>query len=164
MSGKVSFLKPLGLCAVQPYFSKSVQLADLIEWVICQIGRADITISTFSTSEEFLRRMFRMKQKGLVRSCELICDLRAARKTISLKNFMASTFDCVYLSQNHSKVVLLSSGLNKVAIVTSQNQTRGDRYEAGVVTSDLFTFNTLKEGLKECIANSILISDLNEQV
>lgn len=64
MPDKFSFLKPLGLCAVQPYFSKSVQLADLIEWVIEQIGRADISISTFSTSEEFLRRMFRMKKKG----------------------------------------------------------------------------------------------------
>lgn len=161
MPDKLSFLKPLGICPAQPYISKDIQLADLIEWTVNQIGRADIVISTFSTSEEFLRRMYRMKKEGRVLRCELICDLRAARKTITLKHFMQSTFDRVYLSQNHSKVVLLSSGDNQVAIVTSQNQTRGDRYEAGIITSDKFTFNQLQAGLHECVANSILINEFN---
>lgn len=164
MLKRLAFLKPLGFCAVQPYFSKDVQLADLIEWTVNQIGRSDIVISTFSTSEEFLRRLHRMKKDGKVLHCELICDLRAARKTISLKQFMESTFDRVYLSQNHSKVVLLSSGSNRVAIVTSQNQTRGDRYEAGIITSDQFTFSTLQAGLHKCRENSIQIKDFNEQV
>lgn len=163
MSDKLSFLKPLGICPVQPYISKDIQLADLIEWIVNQIGRADIVISTFSTSEEFLRRMHHLKKEGKVLHCELICDLRAARKTITLKHFMQSSFDRVYLSQNHSKVVLLSSGDNQVAIVTSQNQTRGDRYEAGIITSDKFTFNQLQAGLHECSANSILINDFNVQ-
>lgn len=163
MTDKFHSLKPLGLCKVQPYISRDIQLADLIEWALTQIGRAQITISTFSTSEEFLRRLYRMKKEGKVSHCELICDLRAARKTITLKNFMESTFDRVYLCQNHSKVVLLSSGSNKVAIVTSQNQTRGDRYEAGIITSDPFTFSQLQAGLRECRINSILIDDFNVQ-
>ena len=161
MPNKLSSLKPLGLCTVQPYLAKDIQLADLIEWSINQIGRADISISTFSTSEEFLRRMHRMKEEGKVLHCELICDLRAARKTIALRQFMQSTFESVYLCQNHSKVVLLSSGDNKAAIVTSQNQTRGDRYEAGIITTDSFTFARLKEGLEECRANSILINEFH---
>ena len=163
MPDSLSSLKPLGSCPVQPYFAKDIQLAGLIEWAIDQIGRADISISTFSTSEEFLRRMHRMKKEGKVRHCELICDLRAARKTIALKHFMESTFDRVYLCQNHSKVVLLSSGSNRVAIVTSQNQTRGDRYEAGIITSDSFTFSQLQAGLRECRINSIPINDFNVQ-
>lgn len=163
MHNSLSSLKPLGLCTVQPYFAKDIQLADLIEWTINQIGRADISISTFSTSEEFLRRLHRMKKEGKVLHCELICDLRAARKTIILKHFMESTFDRVYLCQNHSKVVLLSSGGNSVAIVTSQNQTRGDRYEAGIITRDPYTFSRLKAGLLECRENSILINEINVQ-
>lgn len=164
MPNSLSSLKPLGLCTVQPYFAKDIQLADLIEWTINHIGRADISISTFSTGEEFLRRMHRMKKEGKVLQCELICDLRAASKTISLRHFMESTFERVYLCQNHSKVVLLSSGSNRVAIVTSQNQTRGDRFEAGIITSDKFTFSQLQAGLLKCRENSILISDFNEQV
>lgn len=156
-------LKPLGLCPVQSYFSKSVQLADLIDWVIGQAGRADIEISTFSTSEEFLRRLNRFRKAGKIGHADLICDLRAARKTVSLKHFMESVFDRVWLGQNHSKVVLLSCGSVRVSIVTSQNQTRGDRYEAGVITTDPFTFWQLQAGLEECRKNSILINDFNDR-
>lgn len=161
MTGKLDFLRPLRVCKVQPYFSKDVQIADLIEWIIAQSGKADIIISTFSTSEEFLRRMHRMRKEGKVGTCELICDLRAARKTVALKHFMQQTFDRVFLSQNHSKVLLVSSAALQVAVVTSQNQTRGDRFEAGVISSDPFTFNSLRDGLDLCIHNSILINDFN---
>lgn len=163
MVDALSALRPLGICKVQPYFSREIQLADLIEWVINQIGRADIVISTFSTSEDFLRRLLRLKKSSKISSCELICDLRAARKTILLKPFMESEFDGVHLAQNHSKVVLLSAAGNNVAIVTSQNQTRGDRYEAGIITTDPFTFSTLHAALKSCCENSVLISDFNVQ-
>ena len=164
MKKALSLLKPLGCCSVQPYFSKEISLADLIDWVILQIGAADVVISTFSTSEEFIRRLHRLKKDGKVRRCEMVCDLRAARKTVALHRFMESVFDRVYLSQNHSKVVLLSSGRNAVAIVTSQNQTRGDRFEAGIITTNEFTFKELEVGLQDCIRNhSILINDYNVQ-
>lgn len=153
-------LKPLEKSATQPYFSKSIQLADIIQWVLEQIGRASISISTFSTSEEFLRRLHKFKQKGLISECFLFCDLRAARKTIALKHFMQSTFDRIFLCENHSKVVIMRSDTCEVAIVTSQNQTRGDRYEAGIITTDISTCVYLKMAFIEMAQNSISINDL----
>lgn len=153
-------LKPLEKSATQPYFSKSIQLADIIQWVLEQIGRASISISTFSTSEEFLRRLHKFKQKGLISECFLFCDLRAARKTIALKHFMQSTFDRIFLCENHSKVVIMRSDSCEVAIVTSQNQTRGDRYEAGIITTDISTCVYLKMAFIEMAQNSISINDL----
>lgn len=156
----VKSLMPLDKCASQPYFSNRIQLADLIEWVVGQIGRADIRISTFSTSEEFLRRLYRMKCRGLICSCTLVCDFRAARKTLALHTFIKSVFDAVFLCGNHSKVVLLSSATCKVSIVTSQNQTRGDRYEAGIVSTDNVTFARLTETFRLITKNSYHIDDL----
>lgn len=157
----LDLLMPLDKCVLQPYFSNRIQLAEVIEWVLSQIGDADIAISTFSTSEEFLRRLLRMKNKGHVGSCSLFCDLRAARKTVSLYHFIKSVFDSVHLCENHSKVVLLANGNHRVAIVTSQNQTRGDRYEAGIITSDPDTFFKLRLGFDAMADNSISLDELS---
>ena len=153
-------LVPLERCAIQPYFSNRIQLAEVMEWVLSQIGPADITISTFSTSEEFLRRLARLKEKGEVCSCALFCDLRAARKTAALYHFIKSVFDGVYLCENHSKVVLMQNDTHRVAIITSQNQTRGDRFEAGVITSDSLTFYNLLLGFDTMRDKSLSLDDI----
>lgn len=153
-------LVPLERCALQPYFSNRIQLAEVIEWVLTQTGPADISISTFSTSEEFLRRLARLKGRGDVRSCSLFCDLRAARKTAALYHFIKSVFDSVHLCENHSKVVLLQNETHRVAVITSQNQTRGDRFEAGVITSDTLTFHNLLLGFDTMRENSLSIDDI----
>ena len=154
-------LMPLDKCSLQPYFSNRIQLAELIDWVLDQTGRAGMCISTFSTGEEFLRRLHRLKARGSIRYCRLLCDLRAARKTVTLRRFIESTFDEVYLCENHSKVVLLYAGSRRVAIVTSQNQTRGDRYEAGIITTDRNTFDRLERVFADMTENSISFHDLD---
>lgn len=153
-------LMPLEKCGVQPYFSNSMQLADVIDWVLDQIGPAHMLISTFSTSEEFLRRLFRLKNKGRILTCDMFCDLRAARKTVSLYHFIKSVFDRVYLCENHSKVVLLHNDCYSIAVVTSQNQTRGNRFEAGIITSDPHSFYNLRLGFDALALNSMPIDAL----
>ena len=153
-------LMPLATCGVQPYFSNRIQLAEVIEWVLSQTGPADIAISTFSTGEEFLRRLARLQRDGHVSQCTLFCDLRAARKTVALYSFIKSVFNRVCLCENHSKVVLISNSSHHVAIVTSQNQTRGDRYEAGLITTDASTFVSLELGFSSMAQNSISLDDL----
>lgn len=155
-----NMLKPLEKCAVQPYFSNRVQLADLIEWVLRQIGPAQLLVSTFSTSEAFLRRLNRLKKTGLVKGCGPFCDLRAARKTKSLYFFIKSVCDRVCLCENHSKVVILTNSNFCVAIVTSQNQTRGDRYECGIVTTDPYTTASLLKGFREMSLKSVSLDDI----
>lgn len=142
-------LKPLESTPIQAYFSNRVQIADVMEWVLQQIGKADVVISTFSTSEEFIRRVVRLKSKGLIGGCSLFCDIRAARKTLAIYNFIKSTFDNVYLCENHSKVLLFRGSTKMVVIITSQNQTRGDRFECGAISTMGDIITTLEESLEE---------------
>ena len=153
-------LMPLAKCGLQPYFTNRIQLADVIEWIIDQTGPANVVVSTFSTGEEFLRRMHRLKTSGRALYCELFCDLRAARKTAALFEFVKSIFQRVCLCQNHSKVVLVFNNDHRVSVVTSQNQTRGDRFEAGVITSDRHLFDTLHLSLSAMADNSVSIDEL----
>lgn len=160
MMGGFPSLAPLEKLATQAYFSNRVQLADVIERVLDCIGPATVRVSTFSTSEEFLRRLARLRGSGRVLRCSLFCDLRAARKTAPLYGFIRSVFSEVRLCENHSKVVLLRNDTRRVAVVTSQNQTRGDRFEAGIITSDPGVYAALDAGLDLLAANSISLDDL----
>lgn len=160
MMGGFPSLAPLEKLATQAYFSNRVQLADVIERVLDSIGPASVRISTFSTSEEFLRRLARLRGSGRVLRCSLFCDLRAARKTAALYGFIRSVFSEVRLCENHSKVVLLRNDTRRVAVVTSQNQTRGDRFEAGIITSDPGVYAALDAGLDLLAANSLSLDDL----
>lgn len=159
---ELSTLVPLEKSTVQVYFSNRIQLAQVIEWCLNQIGCADMDISTFSTSEEFIRRLWRLKKNNRIGRCTMFCDLKASRKTVVLYSFMKSVFDRVALCQNHSKAVLLTGAGGTVAIVTSQNQTRGDRFECGVITSDIAVINKLREGFDALLQKSLPIESLIE--
>ncbi len=150
-------LLPVGENPVQAYFSDRLQIADILEWLLEQTGPATVLVSTFSTSEEFLRRFCRMKQQGLVKDSLLLCDQRALSKTRHLTLFMAQAFGSVRVCSNHSKVVLVKNDQWKVAVVTSQNQTRGDRFEAGVVISDQRVFSALMLGADDLMSNSVAL-------
>lgn len=120
--------------------SNTIQLFDIIEEILRQIGKAEIHISTFSTSEEFLRRIYRLKRNGLIGKATLLADLKAARKTVNLYTLISNVFDEAYLSENHSKVILMRNEKWMVSIITSQNQTRGNRTESGIITTDQSVF------------------------
>lgn len=137
------------------YVSDSVHLAQILERLLASTGPADVSISTFSTSEEFLRRFFRLRSSGAVRKCTMYCDVRALAKTASLKLFMSSVFDSVMLCRNHSKMMLVEGGGGSFAVVTSQNQTRGDRFEAGIITRDDYIITQVRDGLSSLASNSV---------
>ena len=61
---EVNHLKPLANTPLQAYFDNRLQLADVIDQVLRQIGPAELVISTFSTSDAFIRRLHRLKNEG----------------------------------------------------------------------------------------------------
>lgn len=138
-------LHPLADMPHQAYLNDILQVADVLQWILDQTGPADIRISSFSISEEFLRRIYFIGKKGLVRSLDIVLDHKATNKTLILWPFIAQTVRNCYLSTNHSKVLLVSNDKWHVAMVTSQNLTRGNRYESGFLSTDPKIFAALQE-------------------
>lgn len=128
-------LKPLSDMPLQAYLDNRLQLFDVLEFILLQTGPANVYISTFSTSEEFLRRLFSLRKRDLILHAVLMADLKAAKKTVNLYTFMDTVFDDVYLTENHSKVLLVENDKWMVTVVTSQNQTRGNRTECSIITT-----------------------------
>ena len=128
-------------------------MADVLEWILEQVGVADVWQTTFSVSEEYLRRLYFLRKKsGKINSITVLLDRKATNKTINLWQFLKEVVQDVYLADNHSKILLVKSlSGQKVSVITSQNLTRGNRSESAVVSTDEFVCDTLMSQLKELI-------------
>lgn len=155
-------LRPLSEWPEQAFLGTGLHTLGLLNWLIQQVGRCEVYVSTFSTSEEFLAGFLNLRKKGLISRAVLMADLKASRKTVKLQKLMARCFESVALAQNHSKVLLLHSDTGrKVAVVTSQNQTYGGRAEATIVTTADSIYDALLSGFKSTIDNSIIVNGLH---
>ena len=76
------YLKPLASCPLQCYLTNTLQVADVVEWVLEQVGKATIWQTSFSISEEFLRRLFFIEKSGKVDAIHLVLDFKATQKTL----------------------------------------------------------------------------------
>lgn len=149
-------LKPISNMPLQAYLDNRLQLFDVLEFILLQTGPAKVYVSTFSTSEEFLRRLFSLRKRELILHAVLMADLKAAKKTVNLSTFMGVVFDDVYLTENHSKVLLVENDKWMVTVVTSQNQTRGNRTECSIITTQPDIFLTLRDQFSDIINTSSL--------
>lgn len=120
-------------CPLQVFMSDKVQLGDVLARLLEFTGAARLTVSTFSCGEEFLMRLHKLKQKGLVLFSALYADMKAAEKTARIRTMLMSVYDEFHLCANHSKVMLVEGERMTVCVLSSQNQTRGNRMESYVV-------------------------------
>lgn len=146
-------LRPLGEATHQAYLSDALQVADVLQWILGQTGPADVKMTSFSISEEFLRRIFFIEKEGLVRRLDILLDFKATNKTLKLWPFIAQTVEHCHLASNHSKLLLVGNERWKVAVVMSQNLTRGNRYESGFVSAAPAVYAALEEQLEYVIKN-----------
>lgn len=155
-------LKPLGDKPYQAYLSNVLQVADVLEWVLEQVGTAEVWQTSFSISEEFLRRLFFIEKSGQVKRFNLVLDHKATNKTLKLWAFITQVFERTYLADNHSKILLVRSEAgDTVSVVTSQNLTRGNRSESAFITTDKEIFATLHAQVEDLITNhSVPLNDL----
>lgn len=148
-------LKDLSLHQLQAYLTDTIQLYNIVEEILKQIGCSKLTITSFSISEEFIRSMYSMKQQGLISYSTLVIDVRAALKISKVMPFACNVFDEIYLASNHSKVLLFENDSFNISVCTSQNQTRGNRNESGIITTDKLVYTLYAEAITNIINKAI---------
>lgn len=158
-------LRPLDEAPLQAFLSNEIQVADIMEWVALQIGPCEIWQSSFSVSEEFLRRLFFLRKKIHIRDIHLVLDFKATNKTVSLWVFISQVIGDCHLADCHAKVLLFRADSGRVvSVVTSQNLTRGNRFESSVITTDHGVFNSLLSSLQNVIDRySVPLSEIMSQ-
>ena len=151
-------LKPLDRCQEQAYLSSAIQVADILDWIIKQLGPFKVWQTSFSISEEFLRRLFFINKRTQgITQYKLLLDFKATKKTLSLWPFICQTIEEVYLADNHSKILLAQNKKKQaVTVITSQNLTRGNRAESAYISTNVHIFETLKSQIEDVIKNHSL--------
>ena len=159
------YLRPLADMPNQAYLTNALQVADVLEWILEQVGKAKVWQTSFSISEEFLLRLFFIEKKGNISEFNLVLDHKATNKTLKLWAFISQVMKRTYLADNHSKILLvLSDAGDTISVVTSQNLTRGNRHESTFISTDKAIFNTLHSAVEDLIRNhSVPLNDLFEQ-
>lgn len=142
-----------------------MQVADILEWILSQVGVAEIWQTSFSISEEFLRRLYFICKDKRVSRINLVLDHKATNKTLKLWAFISQVIERTYLADNHSKILLVKSQKgDMVSVVTSQNLTRGNRAESAFISTDPGVFATLFSQVNDLITNhSVPLNDLFRQ-
>ena len=181
-------LKPLKDTPYQAYLSNAVQVADILDWILSQVGVAEIWQTSFSISEEFLRRLFFICKDKKVSRINLVLDHKATNKTLKLWAFITQVIERTYLADNHSKILLVravgdkgtetgdsgnsnskslipdSNTVQTVSVITSQNLTRGNRAESAFISTDPIIFASLYAQIEDLITNhSVPLNELFAQ-
>lgn len=160
-----NYLVPLVRKETQAYLTNELQVADLLEWILEQLGPSQVWQTSFSISEEFVRRLYFIQKAQNVVEYNLVLDHKATNKTIKLWPFICQVVSKTYLADNHSKLLLVDNLQGGVAaVVTSQNLTRGNRQECAFVSSSQTIFSTLFAQVQNLIKNhSVPLHDLYRQ-
>lgn len=159
------YLKPLADTPNQAYLTNALQVADVLEWILQQVGKSKVWQTSFSISEEFLRRLFFIEKGGKVLEFNLVLDHKATNKTLKLWSFISQVMKRTYLADNHSKILLVESEAgDTISVVTSQNLTRGNRHESTFISTDKAIFAALYGQVTDLIRNhSVPLNDLFAQ-
>ena len=159
------YLKPLADTPNQAYLTNALQVADVLEWILQQVGKSKVWQTSFSISEEFLRRLFFIEKGGKVLELNLVLDHKATNKTLKLWSFICQVMKRTYLADNHSKILLVESEAgDTISVVTSQNLTRGNRHESTFISTDKAIFAALYGQVTDLIRNhSVPLNDLFAQ-
>jgi hypothetical protein len=149
-------IKPVSGCPVQAFYTGAFQLFDTMEVLLNQLfGKCDVIyITSFSISEEFIRKIWKFKQEMDIGKIVVILDGKAAVKISKLLPFAGNVFDEIYLTNNHGKVILFDCMI-PLAVCTSQNQTRGNRKEATVITTDAGCYRSLYDEIQAMMQTGI---------
>lgn len=137
-----------------------------MEWILKQVDvPSEIWQTSFSISEEFLRRLFFIRKKRKIANITIVLDHKATNKTIKLWSFITQVYEQTFLADNHSKILLVKSeNGDYVSVVTSQNLTRGNRAESAFISTDINIFNSLYSEINEIINNhSVPLNELFER-
>lgn len=134
--GGLVFLSDPFSAPVKVWIRQDIQLPDVVEWVCAKFPGASVRLSTFSVAEESLRRLFMIRRTCGVREMHVLIDRKATLKTIKLRHFISQVFTSARLADIHAKLCIFSwPDGRRLLLVTSQNLTRGGRFESSALIS-----------------------------
>ncbi|WBL42378.1 hypothetical protein PBT90_16705 [Algoriphagus halophytocola] len=110
-------------------------LHDMIALASEKIGPAKLYLSTWTITEEPMRVLFQLIQKGLIEELHCLFDYRIEKQKAEAFQLAKVNASRVKLVKIHAKVAILINQDWAITILGSANLTKNPRIEAGVLSS-----------------------------
>lgn len=124
-------------------------LHDLLHLLLSFTGSADVSIASFSISEEAVRCFFSELECDKIKTLNCLLDYTMRSHKIDLMLFLEIVATDVRTSPNHSKIILIENDTWKVAVIGSANFTPNPRLEIACVFTTTKEFNSIKSTFTE---------------
>ncbi len=136
-----------------PYLNNRVQSYHVFDFLLdhCQ-GADSMYVSSFAITDVYVRRIIQQRER--IKHITLVLDFTFASRNPRVLLYAAHQVDEVYLTNNHSKVLLIRGQKDAVSI-SSNNATNNVRYEAGMITCNPTLVDFYESEMKKLIDNSL---------
>lgn len=108
---------------------------ELVEYLLLQTGPAVITFCTWTIGEEAARKLFELKQAGLIIELHALFDYRVKERAPEAHQLLQGICDTICLGRSHAKVTVIKNKLWGVSISGSANYSRNKRLESGTIST-----------------------------
>lgn len=118
---------------------------ELLPFLFSEIGPFHLAVATFNVSEDSLRPIFFMKDRGELLSVKFLFDNNVRRHKVDMLFFALgaansdSQFSNVRTSSTHMKLMLCWNDKICISVVGSANMNRNVRHEAGFISTSRLT-------------------------
>lgn len=117
---------------VEPFLNRGEwAIHDVLPIIFNRIGSFEVKVATFNVSEDSLRPLFFMSERGEITRLSMLLDMNVKRHKLDMLLFAANITPHIRLDANHAKILLIKNELNAFGIVGSQNMNQPKRNEAG---------------------------------
>jgi hypothetical protein len=110
-------------------------LHEMIALICEKIGTARLFLSTWTITEEPMRVLFGLIEKGLISELNCLFDYRIEKRKAEAFQFAKVNASRIKLTKVHAKIAVLVNEQWAITIVGSANLTKNPRIEAGVIST-----------------------------
>lgn len=120
-----------GLC--RPFMHKGEwAIHEVLPSLLSRMGESDVSIATFSVSEDSLRPLFFLTEEKRIRRLTLLLDHTVKRHKLDLLLFATNITPDIRIDACHAKLLLIQNEQYQFGICGSANLNQNCRWEAGV--------------------------------
>lgn len=142
---------------IVPYAHKAEwAVHDVLPVFFHRFGAFHLSLATFNISEDSLRPLFFMKERGELLTCRFLLDNNVKRHKVDMLFFSSGIADSVRISATHMKLMLLENEKICMTVVGSANMNRNIRHEAGIISTDPEIYNYFMQYYNNVFANDSL--------
>ena len=126
---------------------------ELLVAILNITGAANLVIATYAMCETAARIITQLKNGSMILSLATILDNRVDVRSAGSFQLMKAMSDRLVLDEVHAKVTVIFNDKFKIAVVGSANYTENNRYEAGVITTNIAVVDSMLLWMNKALSN-----------